>query len=99
MSGPQAHLESRKPAKLCCALRHTFFFDPANTRLVTYIFEESEHSTHPTGGIMWITIEPFLTPVFRACQHLDRQEWIGVFFAALVIGYFCMRGFGSRANY
>lgn len=48
---------------------------------------------------MWNQIEPYLRPVFRCCASLDRQEWIFVFIAALVLGYFCMKGFGSRANY
>ena len=48
---------------------------------------------------MWHKIDQALSPMFRALQSLDRHEWIGVFFVALVIGYFCMRGFGSRAKY
>ncbi len=48
---------------------------------------------------MWNEIDRFLRPVFRLCQNLDRHEWIAVFAVAVVIGYFCLRGFGSRANY
>ena len=48
---------------------------------------------------MWYQIERYLGPFFRACCSLNRQEWIFVFVGVLVIGYFCMRGFGSRANY
>ena len=31
--------------------------------------------------------------------RLDRQQWVYVFFAALVVGFFFTRGFGSRTNY
>jgi hypothetical protein len=48
---------------------------------------------------MWHTIDKVFSPLFRLCQNLDRQEWIGVFLVALTIGYFCMRGFGSRSKY
>jgi hypothetical protein len=30
---------------------------------------------------------------------LDRQEWLTVLVAVTVVGFFCMRGFGSRSNY
>ena len=48
---------------------------------------------------MWYQIERHLEPFFRFCCSLSRQEWIVVFVGALIVGYFCMRGFGSRANY
>ena len=31
--------------------------------------------------------------------HLDSQEWFLAMCAALVIGFFALRGFGSRSNY
>jgi hypothetical protein len=31
--------------------------------------------------------------------RLDRQQWIVVFVACLVIGFVFTRGFGSRTNY
>ncbi len=30
---------------------------------------------------------------------LGRQEWFYVLIGVVVIGAFCMRGFGSRSNY
>jgi hypothetical protein len=30
---------------------------------------------------------------------LDKQEWLLVLIAAVVIGFFALRGFGSRSNY
>jgi hypothetical protein len=30
---------------------------------------------------------------------LDRQEWLIVLLVVTVIGFFCMRGYGSRSNY
>ena len=31
--------------------------------------------------------------------HLDRQEWLLVLCGVVIIGAFCLRGFGSRSNY
>jgi hypothetical protein len=30
---------------------------------------------------------------------LNRQEWLILLVAVTVVGFFCMRGFGSRNNY
>jgi hypothetical protein len=30
---------------------------------------------------------------------LDRQEWMVVLFIGMVLGFVCMRGYGSRSNY
>ncbi|MHB0955144.1 MAG: hypothetical protein ACYC6N_06740 [Pirellulaceae bacterium] len=48
---------------------------------------------------MWYKIDRFFAPFSQFCFSLSRHEWILLFVAALLIGYFCMRGFGSRANY
>jgi len=32
-------------------------------------------------------------------NRFDAQDWLLVFAAAVLIGVFCMRGFGSRSNY
>ena len=48
---------------------------------------------------MWYKIECFVQPIFRCLSGLDREEWIMVFAGALVLGYFCMKGFGSRTDY
>ena len=48
---------------------------------------------------MWNQIERVLGPLFRSCSSLSRYEWIAVFVGVLIVGYLCMRGFGSRANY
>jgi hypothetical protein len=44
---------------------------------------------------VWMVGEFFIGYTGR----LDRQQWTIVFFAALVIGFFFTRGFGSRSNY
>lgn len=44
---------------------------------------------------------------FHKCSHstmqwvlsLDRQEWLIVLLVVTVLGFFCMRGYGSRSNY
>ena len=48
---------------------------------------------------MWYRIERTLGPAFHFFGSLNRNEWIALFIATLVVGYFCMKGFGSRANY
>jgi hypothetical protein len=48
---------------------------------------------------MWYKVESYLAPLFNACGSLDRQEWIFVMATSVIIGYFFLRGFGSRANY
>jgi hypothetical protein len=48
---------------------------------------------------MWHKIESMVTPIVNSVFWLDRQQWIMVFFGALVVGFLCMRGFGSRTKY
>lgn len=48
---------------------------------------------------MWHQIEQLIYPVLRYGGSLTRHEWILVSIAVLVVGFLCMRGFGSRANY
>ena len=35
----------------------------------------------------------------RFIERMDTQEWGLVLAAMIVLGFLCMRGFGSRANY
>ncbi len=48
---------------------------------------------------MWNKIDSLCRPLFKLFQSLNREEWIVVFVIVLAVGYFCMRGFGSRAKY
>lgn len=32
-------------------------------------------------------------------NQLDRQEWLMLLLVGMVVGFFCMRGFGSRSKY
>ncbi|MEO8497933.1 MAG: hypothetical protein ABI614_22940 [Planctomycetota bacterium] len=45
---------------------------------------------------MWSFVERLANDVFRMTGHLDREHWIVVFAAALIVGAFLLRGFGSR---
>ncbi len=45
---------------------------------------------------MWSFAERAANDVFRITGQLDRENWIAVFAAALVIGAFLLRGFGQR---
>ncbi len=51
------------------------------------------------GCAMWRNIDSAMRPLFRLCQNLDREQWVIVFAVALTVGYFCLRGFGSRSKY
>jgi hypothetical protein len=35
----------------------------------------------------------------RWFETLDRQDWFLLLCGAVVLGFFCLRGFGSRSNY
>jgi hypothetical protein len=32
-------------------------------------------------------------------NHLDRQEWLLILIGAVAVGFWSLRGFGSRSNY
>jgi hypothetical protein len=40
-------------------------------------------------------VNQFLSSV----THFDRQQWMWISVAVIVVGFMCMRGFGSRTNY
>jgi hypothetical protein len=48
-----------------------------------------------SGSLMWKYYKDTVDWLF----HLDSQEWFLAMCAALVIGFFALRGFGSRSNY
>ena len=35
----------------------------------------------------------------RYINTLDKQEWLLILCGVVVVGVFCLRGFGSRAGY
>jgi hypothetical protein len=37
--------------------------------------------------------------VVRYTAHFSAQEWLLLLLAVIVVGFFCLRGFGSRSNY
>ena len=37
--------------------------------------------------------------VLQFLEQLDTQEWVFVLMGLIVVGFLCMRGFGSRSNY
>ena len=44
---------------------------------------------------MWETYRT----AFKWINTLDKQDWLMVLVAVVVIGFFCLRGFGSRSGY
>ena len=52
--------------------------------------------TRNEGFVMWSFIERAANDVLRTTGQLDREHWIAVFAAALIVGAFMLRGFGTR---
>ena len=48
---------------------------------------------------MWDAYHTFSRTVMGWALSLNRQEWLIVLVAVSVLGFFCMRGYGSRSNY
>ena len=41
----------------------------------------------------------YVREVLRFLEQLDTQEWVLVLLGLVVVGFLCMRGFGSRSDY
>ena len=41
----------------------------------------------------------FFREVVRFLEQLNTQEWVLVLVGLVIVGFVCMRGFGSRSNY
>ena len=39
------------------------------------------------------------THALKWINSLDKQDWMLILIAAVVIGFFCLQGMGSRKNY
>lgn len=37
--------------------------------------------------------------LMRLINRMDMQEWALVLVGAIIVGFFCLRGFGSRSKY
>lgn len=35
----------------------------------------------------------------RLIEHLSMQQWLYVLVIGVIVGFFCLRGFGSRTDY
>jgi len=44
-------------------------------------------------------LDQFCRDVMRFIDRMDTQDWLLALLAVVVVGLFCMRGFGSRSNY
>ena len=45
---------------------------------------------------MWSSAYHF---VMRHVGHFNKQEWLFVLLGTVLLGFFCLRGFGSRSRY
>jgi hypothetical protein len=48
---------------------------------------------------MWEYLHDVAFELRRLFWQMDRQQWIFVFVGALLLGFVCLRGFGSRTQY
>ncbi len=37
--------------------------------------------------------------LMQTIDSMDTQQWLLVLWGVIVVGFFCMRGFGSRSQY
>ena len=44
-------------------------------------------------------MERYYNDVMRLADLLSPQQWMLVLGVVIVVGVFCLRGFGSRSNY
>jgi len=44
-------------------------------------------------------VHRFITYVAHAIDRMDMQDWVVVLFIMILVGWICMRGYGSRSNY
>lgn len=44
-------------------------------------------------------VDKLIHNALRSVEHFDKQDWMFVMIAVLVLGALCLRGFGSRSNY
>lgn len=42
---------------------------------------------------------PWYRTVMRFFEQMGIQEWLLALFAVVIVGVFCLRGFGSRSKY
>jgi len=54
---------------------------------------------NPTGPLAIIFVSKAYSDAVHWVNRLDRQGWFLVLCCAVVVGFFCLRGFGSRSNY
>jgi len=48
---------------------------------------------------MWDYVSKTIRWALHATHGLDRSQWFLVLLGVLLLGFFCLRGFGSRSNY
>ncbi len=58
----------------------------------------NEGNVRPGAGSVRYVFHAF-DQVFGHLEHLNRQEWLLVLVGVVIVGFFCLRGFGSRSSY
>jgi hypothetical protein len=48
---------------------------------------------------MWSQVRQTLADVFRWSGTLSQSEWFLMLIAVVVVGFVCLRGYGSRTAY
>lgn len=58
-----------------------------------------EAVTVQARGVEVTTMQHFFRTIVRTIERMNAQEYVLVFGAVILIGFFCLRGFGSRSRY
>jgi hypothetical protein len=48
---------------------------------------------------MWYQLQRTIDVIREHATQMNPQEWFLVFVVVVIVGFFCMRGFGSRTYY
>ena len=48
---------------------------------------------------MWYHLERTIDLLRVRATQMDPRDWLVLLVAVLAVGFFCMRGFGSRTSY
>ncbi len=48
---------------------------------------------------MWYQLQRTIDVIREHATQMSPQEWLSVCVVVVIIGFFCMRGFGSRTYY
>jgi hypothetical protein len=66
---------------------------------VTVGLPQARYNGHRQLSEMLKLMQDFIRSVMRFDPDFSREQWLYVFAGVVAVGFFAMRGFGSRTNY